>query len=212
MQFTQLSIKGLRWIRCRLVNKEDAMKKHRYGEIDAFYFDTLPQRCKEIFFYYMSPAYPSSTSAQNKLNYIEIADFGLEACKSPIEKIFAFAVDILCFDNLKYKYIRIIPQEDIWIKDKHYIADFIFNTEEFEELHFEHPFKLIIECDGHEYHNLTKKQVAQDNNRDFDLKNNGYDVIHFSGSQLFTDPFECATKVLDYICEHVGKITKKEYE
>lgn len=59
--------------------------------------------------------------------------------------------------------------------------------------------KLAIECDGHDFHEKTKAQVVKRNQRDMSLKKSGIDVIHFSGSQIYSDPFGCARELIDYI-------------
>ena len=63
---------------------------------------------------------------------------------------------------------------------------------------------MVIECDGHDFHKLTKSRVSHDNQRDYDLKIAGYDVLHFSGSQIYSDPYKCAKEVYEYIKSKVG--------
>lgn len=58
---------------------------------------------------------------------------------------------------------------------------------------------VIVECDGHHFHEKTKEQVNRRNQRDYDLKMAGYDVIHFSGSELYNNPQECIQKVVDFL-------------
>lgn len=55
--------------------------------------------------------------------------------------------------------------------------------------------KLVIECDGHEYHERTKEQAARDRSRDRDLNNLGYEVFRFTGSELWRDPWDCADQL-----------------
>ena len=59
--------------------------------------------------------------------------------------------------------------------------------------------KVIIECDGYEFHHKNKVQVTHDNEREYNLKIAGYDVIRFSGSQIHNNPLECAEKAYEYI-------------
>ena len=74
---------------------------------------------------------------------------------------------------------------------------------------FTNDYRLVIECDGHEFHKLTKEQVKHDNERDFNLKDCGYDVIHFSGSQIYENPWKCADEVCRYLTQKV-KLKKPE--
>lgn len=55
--------------------------------------------------------------------------------------------------------------------------------------------RLVVECDGHEFHERTKEQAAKDKSRDRALNGLGYDVFRFTGSELWRDPFGCAEQV-----------------
>ena len=58
--------------------------------------------------------------------------------------------------------------------------------------------KLVVECDGHEYHERTKEQAASDRSRDRKLTSLGFDVFRFTGSELWRDPWDCACQVHDW--------------
>ena len=49
--------------------------------------------------------------------------------------------------------------------------------------------RLVIEVDGHEWHEKTKEQAARDKRRDRDLQQEGWNVFHFTGSEVWCDPF-----------------------
>lgn len=183
-------------------------RKHRPGEMEALYFDKMPQRCKEMFFEFLSYGFPCDVS--DKATFVDIYTLYNEECKSPIEQIFSLAFDIVYFSkNLDLKTnIYLWPQVDIHINNKHYVADFYFDTDEIGDIDAKekfNPLKLVIECDGHETHNSTKAQVAKDNRRDYDLKMAGYEVLHFSGSQIYNEPFKCAEETLDFIVSRIVK-------
>ena len=59
--------------------------------------------------------------------------------------------------------------------------------------------KLIIECDGHDYHERTKEQARKDKSRDRKLQSLGFPVYRYTGSELFQDPFACAAQVLHVV-------------
>lgn len=92
---------------------------------------------------------------------------------------------------------------------KKYYIDFEFNANDY----LTHPdfgdeiknkdYKLAIECDGYEFHQKTKEQVQKDNEREFALKMAGYDVIRFSGTQIYKEPLKCAINVYNYILKHI---------
>lgn len=58
--------------------------------------------------------------------------------------------------------------------------------------------KIIVECDGFEFHN-TKASFINDRKRDrlFQLK--GYRVIRYSGSELYNDPVETSSNLFDLL-------------
>lgn len=58
---------------------------------------------------------------------------------------------------------------------------------------------LVVECDGHEFHEKTKTQAARDKARDRDLVAAGYQVMRFTGSEIWRDPFRCADAVLGLV-------------
>ena len=59
--------------------------------------------------------------------------------------------------------------------------------------------KIIVECDGHEFHQKSKQQVEKDNQRERDLKKLGYEVVRFSGSEIFKDAEKCVKDLLDIL-------------
>lgn len=158
-------------------------------------FLALPRRCQDIFMSYVLSM--DDTIAEF------IACVGFDpyiALKSPIEQIFAFVYDIARIEKYGFIESEIYgweSQKEIITAGGRYYADFCFCIP--RALKTSESAHIIVECDGHDFHEKTKKQVEYGNNRDFDLKNAGYEVIHFSGSQIYKDPFLCAEKVLMYL-------------
>ena len=60
---------------------------------------------------------------------------------------------------------------------------------------------LVVECDGHDFHERTKKQAISDRSRDRRLQELGYTVYRFTGSEIYNDPMRCAEQVLDWVDE-----------
>jgi len=56
---------------------------------------------------------------------------------------------------------------------------------------YEGDAKLAIELDGHEFHQKTKEQAARDNRKTQLIMEQGIQVVRFSGSEVFRDPFSC---------------------
>lgn len=160
-------------------------------------FNNLPDRAKELY-WACKNAYIEK-DGKTILNTLddELIDIDKE-CESPIEKIMYLALMIYWQINVTNGIgIQIIAQEEIgkYRVDFHITAYALVGFEKRKELSKE----LIIECDGHDFHEKTKEQVSKNNNRDYELKKQGYEVLHFSGSEIFNKPMLCAGKVFNYI-------------
>ena len=58
---------------------------------------------------------------------------------------------------------------------------------------------VLIECDGHDFHERTKEQAQRDKARDRDLQALGYAVARFTGSEIYRNPAACARQALDLL-------------
>lgn len=56
---------------------------------------------------------------------------------------------------------------------------------------------FAVELDGHDFHEKTKSQAARDKSRDRYLQSRGVAVFRFSGSEVWNNPADCASSVLD---------------
>ena len=87
-----------------------------------------------------------------------------------------------CWLNM-YREVKIGP----------YRADFVMGVGGFELL------RLVIECDGHDYHERTKEQAAHDRKRDRYMIRHGYLTVRFTGSEIHQDAMACAADVFQSI-------------
>jgi very-short-patch-repair endonuclease len=55
--------------------------------------------------------------------------------------------------------------------------------------------RLVVECDGSEFHSITKEQVERDKRRDRYCAARGVCVMRFSGAEIHRDPRGCAAEV-----------------
>lgn len=135
----------------------------------------------------------------------------IEKIKSPIEQ--------LLYLNLKYQSfyhgdskIKIIPQYLIETRNKKYFADFLISMSEFMEMEDGMLYrgqKLIIECDGHDFHYNTKEKIEQDRIRERNISKLGYEVIRYTGTELYRDSSKCAFEVLQLL---ENKLKKKKFQ
>jgi very-short-patch-repair endonuclease len=59
-------------------------------------------------------------------------------------------------------------------------------------------FNMVVECDGFQYHS-TKEKFIDDRQRDRLLKANGFDVLRFSGSEIYKDPAKAGIELYQYL-------------
>ena len=61
---------------------------------------------------------------------------------------------------------------------------------------------IVVECDGYDYHS-GKEKFTTDRKRDRVLKASGYDVLRFSGSEIFKEPMNVATELASYLWDRI---------
>ena len=124
-------------------------------------------------------------------------------CESPIEQMMALTL-FDCRDRIENTFVDKIywlstsKQEEIKIKKKKYRVDFLIHFV-FKSKKNIGELNLIIECDGHNFHEKTKEQVAKGNERDRELQKEGYDILHFSGSEIYNHLFKCEKEIIEYV-------------
>lgn len=142
---------------------------------------------------------------------------------TPIEKLFYTAVLMRClFRSSEFVGILVAQDEDhetmlrqayqtsmnrlimrpqVQVGD--FRVDFLFHVYEWNDANTFRP--IIVECDGHEFHERTKEQAARDRRRDRSAVVNGIPLMRFTGSELWRDPWGCAAEFLDYCARDWGR-------
>ena len=92
-------------------------------------------------------------------------------------------------------HIYIIPQ----YKTGPYIADFMVECFRGSMWDTAKKSSLLIECDGHDFHEKTKKQVVHGKKRDRYFTKHGYKFMHFSGSEIFNNSDGCAKQIIELV-------------
>lgn len=140
----------------------------------------------------------------NSVDYQTFILQNLWVCESPIEQLLYINIIKSLGDNqISNPYVEIgnvLLQENIYCGGNKYRVDFLIPVE------FTNPKDksitrkfYVIECDGHDFHEKTKKQVIKNNERTRDLQEYGYDVIKFSGSEIYHTSYKCAIGILKII-------------
>lgn len=60
---------------------------------------------------------------------------------------------------------------------------------------------VVVECDGHNFHERTKEQAQRDKERDRFLQTKVAKVIRFTGSEIYRKPLACAESALHVLEE-----------
>lgn len=134
--------------------------------------------------------------------------WSLERCESPIEKLLAaaFVAPAACreFDTRlellnppsgKIEHCQAPPIDGVFMWQQisigPYRVDFLLDSYPGRNLR-----PLVVECDGHDFHERTKEQAQRDKARDRFLVGRGYRVLRFTGSEIFADAEEAAHQAL----------------
>lgn len=108
----------------------------------------------------------------------------MDDVESPIEALFVEGVAM----HLAWKPFGLQAQVQIG----QYRVDFLMTDER-------HDRKVVVECDGHDFHERTKDQAKRDRSRDRWLMRRGYTVARFTGSEIWANPVTCAQEALDLL-------------
>lgn len=154
--------------------------------------------------------------AQREISDIMSADASGGVGDSPIERLFYHAMNVyswLCSNrwsrNPDYLVFAQTPERLEWYmnslpskEDAIIVAsqvqlpwgrvDFVIHAWGYQANQWR---KLIVECDGHAFHERTKEQAARDRSRDREATLAGYDVFRFTGAELWRDAWGCADQV-----------------
>lgn len=115
-------------------------------------------------------------------------------CESPIEALFLVAFLGVVMRDPSY---RIYPQTQVGTYRVDFLVTFMEGDPEYER-------RVIVECDGHDYHERTKEQAERDKRRDRTITAGGLPVLRFTGRELHRDPQDCVQEVIDYTQQHLG--------
>lgn len=99
--------------------------------------------------------------------------------RSPIENIACLYLREFANNDFPPLELEIFPQ----FKLGNYTVDFLVE-------HHPTNVNIIIECDGHEFHEKTKKQAGHDKKRDRFFTKRGFYVLRYTGSQICENPLE----------------------
>ena len=71
--------------------------------------------------------------------------------------------------------------------------------------------KIVVECDGHQFHERTKTQASNDRKRDRVLQKLGYEVYRFTGRDVHKNADDCARDVIEAVLSFQTKVVESTY-
>jgi hypothetical protein len=133
------------------------------------------------------------------------------ACQSPIERLMLLAMMSAGHSGYPFRIEFVPSKEPRDIKELPFLsqygcfvcpqviigpyrADFVIINNLRTAQHI-----VIVECDGHDFHEKTKEQAAHDKRRDRYFAAERYTVLHFTGSEIYSSAADCAEEALGHI-------------
>lgn len=138
-------------------------------------------------------------------------DMGSLKTRSPIEHMLYVATRILCesesiafgpdkiFHEIKKEWVDgcglfLCPQYKIG----KYRVDFLIRRVA-GDIDNRDISEVVVELDGHDFHDKDKIQRAYEKRRDRFLVSSGFRVLHFTGSEVVADPYKVAFEALSVL-------------
>lgn len=120
----------------------------------------------------------------------------LDKCESPIERRFgeAFMLHTALLEGrpMGKQWERYEPRPQIILEPQYKIDKYRVDFLIFYAGSPARSAGLVVECDGHDFHEKTREQAARDKARDRLLAQRFGMVARFTGSEIFNKPFDCA--------------------
>lgn len=138
----------------------------------------------------------------------DLADFF--ECDSPIETDLLVSLFKVSIENKLFSIVRFgksiftnsnpTTPTELFIEKQvgiiEYRIDFRLNFSSINKDNSISKYSILVECDGHDFHEKTKEQARKDKSRDKKLQLLGYRVIRFAGSEIFKNSDKCAFEAL----------------
>jgi very-short-patch-repair endonuclease len=137
--------------------------------------------------------YVKNAVYEARSNYERTVGLLGRSCESPIEVLFLAAM----IPHVLRSYYRIYPQAQVQEKRVDFLITFLEGEGDYER-------RIVVECDGHDYHERTAEQAEHDKSRDRNITAQGIPVFRFTGRELHRDPDACAEEVVAFTQNHLG--------
>lgn len=142
-------------------------------------------------------------------------DIGID---SPIEQIFFMALRVQC-QQMGIEFTTLVEPE--FIKPGFHFTLYISPQKKIGNYKVDFHIKLkqgcgeselVVELDGHDFHDKDKRQRSYEKARDRYLLQQGFKVFHFTGSDVVKSPQHVAYEVMQSLGSIYCKGTLEEYD
>ena len=131
--------------------------------------------------------------------WLEVHDLRAN-CESPIEITMALALMVGArHENVSVKFVsvRIEPQAQLGEHRVDFCLTLDGSIRSKDGRIRSGSRQMVIECDGHDFHERTKEQARRDRERDRLLQSFGFVVYRYTGQEIWQDVFACAKQAFD---------------
>lgn len=129
-----------------------------------------------------------------------ITVYGQRGARSPLEELFATAIAGPAF----LRGVTVYHEPDDYAP---YKPD--FELYRFGHVGPDYEETLIVELDGHQFHEKTPEQAEHDRKRDRWFAARGLRVIRFTGREVWRDATACATEALSFFAPLADEPTEQ---
>lgn len=117
----------------------------------------------------------------------------LHGVTSPIEQIFLMEWKFAKADaNLG---VKLVPQVTMHTERGEHVVDFLITSPNKKI----DGMQVVIELDGHQFHERTSVQATRDRARDRAMLKNGVTVLRFAGAEVVRDARRCIREVMEFL-------------
>ena len=127
----------------------------------------------------------------NRFERVVRETFGAYDVGSPIEQLFVMEWHYQQINERFGTHLK--PQARVSTDRGHVNVDFLVKVLRSEAM------PLVIELDGHDFHEKTKQQAAHDRKRERSIIRGGYHVVRFTGHEVFRDSEACVKEVAEML-------------
>lgn len=136
-------------------------------------------------------------------NFVATVTDSIRECESPIEQLFETALRLVLqiteneaeFYHNGKEYVHSGVYWSSQYQVENYRADYFMSVNRINSIN------IIVELDGHRFHEMSEKQRRYEKKRDRFFQKRGFRVFRFTGAEVVANPFkpviECVSFLLD---------------